>query len=87
MIRVLAFNAVFFVLPFAIYAAWLAIARGGAGGPADWTGRRILALSAGGLVLMAVAMVAFGAFRGAPPGGTYKPATIEDGRIVPGHID
>jgi hypothetical protein len=87
MIRVVLFNAVFFVLPFAIYAAWLAVARGGAGSPSEWTGKTILGLAAGGLVLMAIAMVAFGTFHGAPPGGTYKPATIEDGRIVPGHID
>lgn len=87
MVRVLLFNAVFFVLPFAAYALWLAATRGTASGPADWTGRTILSLAVGGVVLMAIALVAFGSFRAAPPGGIYKPATIEDGRIVPGHID
>jgi hypothetical protein len=87
MLRVLLFNAVFFVLPFAAYAVWLAATRGSAGGPGDWTARTILSLAVGGVVLMTIALVAFGSFRAAPPGGTYRPATIENGKIVPGHID
>jgi hypothetical protein len=87
MVRFVAFNAVFFLLPFAVYAAWLVATRGSANNAGDWTGRTIAYLAVGGAVLMSVALLFFINFQGAPPGGKYTPATVEDGKIVPGHID
>jgi hypothetical protein len=87
MVRFVAFNAVFFLLPFAVYAVWLATTRGTAGNVADWTGRTIAYLAVGGVVLMTIALVFFINFQGSPPGGKYTPATVEDGKIVPGHIE
>ena len=86
MARLLAFNAVFFLLPFAIYAAWLAATRGTVNNAADWQGKRIAYLAVGGAALLFCALVAFTSFRGAPPGGTYRPATIQNGQLVPGTI-
>lgn len=87
MVRFIAFNAVFFLLPFALYAGWLILRQGSATSAADWPGRTIAYLTAGGLLLTGVALLFFINFAGAPPGGHYTPATVKDGRIVPGHID
>jgi hypothetical protein len=87
MLRFVAFNAVFFLLPFAVYAAWLVATRGSANNLGDWPGRTIAYLAIGGAVLMAIALLFFINFQGAPPGGKYTPAKVEDGKIVPGHID
>jgi hypothetical protein len=87
MVRFVAFNAIFFLLPFAIYAAWLTATRGSANNAGDWSGRRIAYLAIGGVVLMSIALLFFINFQGSPPGGKYTPATIQDGKIVPGHID
>lgn len=86
--RVIAFNAVFFLLPFAVYAAWLFLARGAANNPDDWTLKTIGFLALGGAILMVAALVIFLQFTGAPPEANYRPATIgEDGRIVPGQLE
>jgi hypothetical protein len=87
MVRFVAFNAVFFLLPFLIYAVWLGATRGSIGSVNDWTVRTIGYLAVGGAVLVTIALLFFINFQGAPPGGKYTPATIENGRIVPGHID
>lgn len=86
MVRFIAFNAVFFLAPFAVYAAWLMLRQGTAGRAADWPVRTIAYLTAGGLVLTVIALLFFINFTGAPS-GHYTPATVEDGRIIPGHID
>ncbi len=66
-----------FLSPFALYAAWrLASARAQ---PALLWG--VAALVAG----LAVGTVWYGLTRRLPPGESYVPAHIEDGRIVPGH--
>lgn len=86
MARLLAFNAFFFLLPFAVYAGWLAVTRGAVNNVADWQGRRIAYLALGGAALLFCALVVFTSFRGAPPGAVYHPATIQNGHLVPGSI-
>jgi hypothetical protein len=87
MARFLAFDAIFFLLPFAFYAAWLIATRGTAGGSADWPVRTIAYLAISGAAFMVAALVAFTSFSGAPPGSRYRPATIENGKLVPGHFE
>ena len=87
MVRFLAFNAVFFLLPFAGYGLWLVVTRGSASNAGDWTVRTIAGLAVGGIVLMTISLLFFINFQGDPPGGKYTPAVIEDGKIVPGHIE
>ena len=41
MVRLIALNAIFFLLPFAGYAAWLVATRGTTGGRRDWPARTI----------------------------------------------
>ena len=57
--RVIAFNALFFLLPFGIYGAWLLATRGSLGSASDWPIRTIAYLAIGGAVLMVVAILAF----------------------------
>jgi hypothetical protein len=87
MARFLAFNAVFFLLPFAGYAAWLVATRGSTGSVADWPLRTVGYLAIAGAAFMLAALVAFTSFGGAPPGSHYKPAIIDNGKLVPGHFE
>ena len=88
MARFLAFDAVFFLVPFAVYALWLMITRGSLNNIADWQARTIAALAAGGAVLMIVVLVVFIQFQGSPTTGTYVPAHLdENGNIVEGHFE
>ena len=59
MARVIAFNAIFFLLPFGVYAAWLFATRGSVGTANDWPVRTITWLGIGGAVLMVAAILVF----------------------------
>ena len=88
MLRFVAFDAVFFLLPFAAYAAWLLATRRGLNSATSWPARTIAYLAVVGAVVMFAAVVVFTSFEGAPPGSVYKPATIgENGEIIPGHFE
>jgi Family of unknown function (DUF6111) len=88
MVRLVAFNAVVFLLPFALYAGWLWLMRGSANNPADWPLKTIGYLALGGAIVMVASLVFFLQVGGAPPQANYRPATIgEDGRIVPGQLE
>ena len=87
MARFIAFNAVFFLLPFAGYAAWLVATRGTAASAADWPMRTVGYLAISGAAILVAALVVFTSFSGAPPGSLYKPATLENGKLVPGHFE
>ena len=87
MARLVAFNVIFFLLPFAVYAGWLLATRGTVGGASDWPVRTISSLAIGGAALLIIALVAFTQFTGAPAGSTYVPAQVIDGVLVPGHFE
>ncbi len=79
------------LLPVAIYLAWHFHARrkalaSGITAPsvrdAPWTW-----IVAAGLTVMILALVGLGLFTGDEPGGVYVPPYMEDGKIVPGHIE
>lgn len=70
------------LLPFLVYFAYVAIARGRTPGrlqEAPW-----LALGVAGLVLVAASLVTWSLLSGAPPEEVYLPPRFEDGRVVPG---
>jgi hypothetical protein len=87
MARVLALNAIFFLVPFAIYALWLALSQRPLSDPKSWPLRSVVYLAIGGLALTSLALVFFIHFSSAPPGAEYSPARIENGRIVPGTLE
>ena len=87
MARLIAFDAVFFLLPFAIYALWLLATRQSVSQVADWPLRTIAYLAIGGAVLMIGAVLVFISFSSGGPGSKYVPAKMENGVIVPGHFE
>jgi hypothetical protein len=87
MLRFVAFDAVFFLLPFAAYALWLVLTRRTLTNAADWQVRTIGYLALAGAVIVVGILVAFVHLDSDAPGGVYVPAHLEDGKIVPGHFE
>jgi uncharacterized YccA/Bax inhibitor family protein len=84
MIRPILIEIGLFIAPFVIYAAFLVVTQNGALQASAWGTRRIAALGIAGLVLMLGSFVVLAQFSGVPPGSTYVPAHIENGKFVPG---
>jgi hypothetical protein len=70
------------VLPTVIYGSWRFAQGRGIHLPGEW-----IWLSAAGLVLAALTLVAVSIDFGAPREGTYVPPRVEGGKVVPGHIE
>jgi DMSO/TMAO reductase YedYZ heme-binding membrane subunit len=84
MIRPILIEIGLFIAPFVIYTALLVVTPKGALQPSAWSIRRVAALGIVGFVLMLGSFVIFAQFSGVPPGSTYVPAHIENGKFVPG---
>ena len=82
--RLILLNVAVFLLPFALYAAWLRASRGSLGGR-RWSIRTILGLSLAGTLLMTAMLVVLTSFESHAP-GQYTPPPIQDGKVVPGHF-
>jgi Family of unknown function (DUF6111) len=83
MLRVLLQYLLPLLLPFLVYAAYIALAQGRL---PDWLGlsdRQWIALGSAGVVLLAISLATWSLMTGAPPEETYVPPRFEDGRIVP----
>ncbi len=84
MLRNLIEEILLFLLPFAAFASWLIVTKRN---PLDfdhWTGRRFL-LTAIGLAF-AIASFFYAFVTAERHSGSYEPAHIEDGRLVPGRF-
>lgn len=86
MIRPVLTELALFVVPFVAYAIFLWTTRAGVLDPGSWPPRVLAFLTIAALVLMLGSFVVIAHFSGAPPGSTYVPAHIEDGRLVPGRV-
>ena len=84
MIRPVFTELVMFLTPFVLYAVFLWATKAGVFHPDSWPVSRIATLVIIALALMIVAFVYFADYTGAPPGSTYVPAHIENGKFVPG---
>jgi hypothetical protein len=84
MIRPVFTELLMFLTPFALYAIFLWATKAGVMHPDSWPLSRVLTLVIVALVLMVAAFVYFADYTGAPPGSTYVPAHIENGKFVPG---
>ena len=73
-----------FLAPFVLYAAFLLATNAGVLQRKAWPPPRLAALLIASLVLIAGSFVVLAQFSGAPPGSTYVPAHIENGKFVPG---
>jgi len=84
MLRVLLQYLLPLLLPFLVYAAYVALAQGRL---PDWLGlsdRQWIALGGTGVALTLISLVSWSLLTGSPPDETYIPPRFEDGRIVPG---
>lgn len=84
MIRPILQEFVLFLLPFLAYAVFLIATRARVFDAGSWPVGRIASLSIIALLLVVASFVVLAHRSGAPPGSTYVPAHIEDGRLVPG---
>jgi uncharacterized protein DUF6111 len=84
MIRTIFTEIGLFLTPFALYCAFLLATRAGVLQPSAWTTPRLATLVITSLVLVVGSFLILAQFSGAPPGSTYVPAHIENGKFVPG---
>jgi hypothetical protein len=84
MIRSIATEVLLFATPFVLYAVFLWATRAGVMVPEAWPLSRVIALTILACLLVIGSFVYLANFSGAPPGSTYIPAHIKDGKFVPG---
>ena len=84
MIRPVLTELALFLTPFALYALFLWATRAKVLDLEQWSIPAIMWLTIAALVLMLGSFLVLAQFGGAPPGSTYVPAHMEDGRFVPG---
>ena len=84
MIRPVLTELVLFLTPFALYAVFLWATRADLLHPDAWSWSTLGTLTIVALILVVGSFVVIAHFTGAPPGSTYVPAHVEDGKFVPG---
>ena len=84
MIRPVATEVILFLTPFVLYAVFLWATKAGVMDVQSWPLSRLAWLTMAALALVVGSFIYFAHFTGAPPGSTYVPAHVEDGKFVPG---
>ena len=84
MIRPFATEIALFLAPFVAYALFLILTSSALLQRESWPLRRIVSLAIVALVLMIGSFIYLAHFSGAPPGSSYEPAHVEDGKFIPG---
>jgi hypothetical protein len=76
------------VLPTVLYLVWLRATRWSqAGGTAMWRGLPWVWLGISGVALAALVLFVVTVHFGTTTPGSYVPPHVENGRVVPGHIE
>jgi hypothetical protein len=86
MIRPVFTELALFIAPFVAYAVFLWATRTGVLDVSSWPLPRLMWLTISALVLVIAGLLALAQFGGSPPGSTYVPAHLENGRLVPGAV-
>jgi len=84
MIRPVLTEILLFITPFVLYAVFLWATRAGVLDLKSWPLPRVIYLVIAALALVLGSFVYFANYTGAPPGSTYIPAHMENGKFVPG---
>jgi hypothetical protein len=84
MIRPVATEVILFLLPFLLFAVFLWATKAGVLNAESWPIRHVMTLAIIALLLVVGSFIFFAQFSGAPPGSTYIPAHMENGKFVPG---
>lgn len=86
MLRVILEPLLFFIAPFAAYAVWLRFRNTTAPDLDAWSHTTLATLALSGLAVAIAGVLALGLL-GDKHLGAYKPAHVENGRLVPGQIE
>jgi hypothetical protein len=86
MIRPVLTEFALFVAPFVAYAAFLWLTKTSMLDRVHWPPKMLATLAIVALALMVGSFLVLSHFSGAPPGSTYEPAHVEDGKFVPGRV-
>ena len=86
MIRPLFTEIALFLAPFVLYAIYLVATKAALMKLASWPPKVLATLGICALVLMIGSYIYLAHFAGEPPGSTYEPAHVEDGKFVPGRV-
>lgn len=84
MIRAVLTEIGIFLIPFAVYALFVIATRADVLHPSSWPLRIIIRLALIAFMLVIASLLLLSHFSGAPPGSTYTPAHIENGKLIPG---
>ena len=84
MIRPVLTEIALFLAPFAAYAVFLWATRAGVLDAESWSRSRLAGLTIAALALLLGSFFVLAQFDHSPPGSTYVPAHVEDGKLVPG---
>ncbi|MHC2621656.1 hypothetical protein ACVIW2_003688 [Bradyrhizobium huanghuaihaiense] len=84
MIRTVLTEIGIFLIPFAVYALFLAATRSGLFARSSWPVTIVSRLALVALALVIAGLIGLAQFSGGGPDSTYVPAHIEDGKFVPG---
>lgn len=86
MLRVVLEVLLFFVVPFALYAGWLVVQQRYPLVAEHWSRGVLYWLALAGLVCAVVGVLTLGVTQDGER-GSYQPAVIKDGQLVPGHFE
>ena len=86
MIRPVLTELALFLAPFVVYAIFLVATKAALLDRASWPPKTARHARHRALVLMIGSFIYLAHFSGAPPGSTYEPAHVEDGKFVPGRV-
>ena len=73
-----------FLIPFAVYAVFLLASRSDVWVRSSWPLHIVGKLAVAAFVLVIVSLILLAHFSGAPPGSTYTPARVENGKLIRG---
>ncbi len=87
MLRVVLINIALFVLPLALYAAYFYVReRNQNAVTIEWKNMPLSVLLQIGLGLIVIGMLVTAYVGGDDAGGTYVPARMENGKLIPGEV-
>ncbi|MGK2872458.1 MAG: DUF6111 family protein [Alphaproteobacteria bacterium] len=87
MLRVVLINIALFMLPVAVFAAYFYFSeRNKNAVEIEWKNMPLSLLLQIGLVLIVVGMLVTAYIGGDDAGGTYLPARMENGKVIPGEV-
>jgi hypothetical protein len=86
MIRPIFTELALFLAPFVAYAIYLIATKTALLTFASWPPKVLASLGIVALILMIGSFIYLSHFSGSPPGSSYEPAHVEDGKFVPGRV-